>query len=970
MSSTRRYPVPRQSQAQPPSSRIIQPPAAAAAAQDAIEVTLASDVCAIGGWYVTELDSDTPEADGYWGGTIADSQTTIDSWPAVFVGPPAPNEVQEAQDYADDYPHGHDPEDNWWGNVYGFPDQSADVVPQLFPPSAGEPVETFAAQPHYGDDFATQVSPETDDYSNDSTLDVTAQFNPDFTFTWNAEGGTNGNTLSTADTGSGTQLTTVTIGGTNTLVYDNAHARDGALSAKFIDPDNTTVAFGWDPTTVPDTEIAYGRAYLWYDSNPAAAHRIVRLRSGGASGIIFSLTTTGFMRILDASLATVATGTVPIATGAFNRFEMFVNRRTGAAEMRLFKGANLEGTTADEAITATGQNFGATSFDEIQHTMFSIVGTVWVDTIEWNPRTWPGPFAGAAPEPVETFAAQPPFPEPWGPEETEDYASPSTLDVTPQFFPPVAATTDEEEQAAAQLAEQPWFPDPESEDYSPFLEQNEWLAPPEVSLAELIAAQGHPEGPWLDPEATEDYQPEVDVVSAFAPTPDETLAAQPHFGEWFWEDQPTEDYAADSTLEVPSVLLNIPTDADLIAAQSHPDHDFDTLTPDDTEDYSNDTTLDVSVQVPPPPANTPEEFQAAAQLPEHDHSALIPEDTSDYAAPPEQNEWLAPPEASTDVLTAAQPHYGELPIPEVETDDYANDTSLEPPWTEIPPEARLPELLAAQPLPEGPWLTPDETEDYQSESTVDVAALTPAVAAEPDSTFAAQPHYGEADWPAEETVDYANESTLDVSAFLTLPTGPTDGEVAAIAGVAEQPWFEDEPTTDYANDSTLEDLAAFAPTPDETFAAQPLAHDLVETLTDEETTDYTPLASLDDTTAVLFQPLPPEITAAQPHYGELPIPAEELTVEDGHVSTVEVPALTLAPVVFAETRPIRKEGLYAPVIIVGARSHITTLRGTWAPTIVLRGTWMPTVTVRGLYRPTVTPALGWGWGGWGGPWGP
>src|SRR4029434_2422738 len=88
-----------------------------------------------------------------------------DSLPVILAGPPASDAEQAVQDYADDYPHGHDPEDAWWGNVYGFPDQALDVVAQLFPPAGVEPIETFAAQPHFGDDLATYIPLETEDYA-------------------------------------------------------------------------------------------------------------------------------------------------------------------------------------------------------------------------------------------------------------------------------------------------------------------------------------------------------------------------------------------------------------------------------------------------------------------------------------------------------------------------------------------------------------------------------------------------------------------------------------------------------------------------------------------------------------------------------------------------------------------------------------------------------------------------------------
>ena len=123
------------------------------------EIHIAADISTQAAWWYE--DEDTGEI-----ARMAGEATTVvlDAVPAVLVGPPAPDAVQAVQVYTDEYPHGHDPEDAWWGNVFGFPDQALDVVPTLFPPAAVEPIETFAAQPHYGDDFATLIPTETEDY--------------------------------------------------------------------------------------------------------------------------------------------------------------------------------------------------------------------------------------------------------------------------------------------------------------------------------------------------------------------------------------------------------------------------------------------------------------------------------------------------------------------------------------------------------------------------------------------------------------------------------------------------------------------------------------------------------------------------------------------------------------------------------------------------------------------------------------
>lgn len=240
------------------------------------------------------------------------------------------------------------------------------------------------------------------------------------------------------------------------------------------------------------------------------------------------------------------------------------------------------------------------------------------------------PFAPPEVPLSELAASQPHFGEwLWDAEQTEDYANDSSLDVTAAFFsaPPEPVETF----AAQSLPEQPWFPDTELEDYQGPAEQSEAFAPPEVPTTELAAAQPH-FGEYLWPDQdTEDYQQDstLDVTPAFYPVavaPDEIHAAQLPFGEWFWEDQPTDDYANDSTLDV-SAFLASGEPVESLAAQFSPDQtSFDQ----DEPDYNSDTPHGVEA------ATLLDALFAAIGLPEHHHHEV---DT--WTDPPLDEGWLA-----------------------------------------------------------------------------------------------------------------------------------------------------------------------------------------------------------------------------------------------------------------------------------------------------------------------------------------
>jgi len=444
--------------------------------------------------------------------------------------------------------------------------------------------------------------------------------------------------------------------------------------------------------------------------------------------------------------------------------------------------------------------------------------------------------AGPPAEPVETFIAQQLVEQPWFDAEAEDYANESTIDVTPQLFPPIVA------EPVETFASQPHFGESfeayvpaEIEDYGTPPEQLEFLAPPEVPIPELEAAQF---------EALEDYY--------FVPEETLDYAAPPEQLEF---------------LAPPEIDL-----AGLIASFDYADPYFDI--PEETDDYSNDS-LDVTPQLFPPFVQEPDSTFAAQPHYGDSFEAYVPEETQDYAFA-EQLEFLAPPEIAVPEIAASQPHFGEWLVEEAFTEDYQAEstldltafffpTAVEPDttfaaqplaeqylwpaeeiedylalpeqneWT-APPEVGLAELVAASELREQPWFPDQETEDYAPDP-LEVPALYPATAQEPDSTFAAQPHYGEWFWEAAETEDYQPEVDA-LPAFLAPVLEP-------IESFASQPHFgewvwEEQQTEDYAGDV---DVSAFLATPLEAIAS---GYDFApEALDPEPFEDYSPLSTFD-----------------------------------------------------------------------------------------------------------------------------
>lgn len=499
-------------------------------------------------------------------------------------------------------------------------------------------------------------------------------------------------------------------------------------------------------------------------------------------------------------------------------------------------------------------------------------------------------FPPAVVEPIETFAAQPHGGElPLEETLTEDYQSSAELDTPTEWFPPPA---DPEAQAEAQLPEHDaatLVPE-ETTDYAAdsTLDVAPFLGAEPV---ETFVAQPFPDNDWLPGTETEDYVADSALdVGPFltSSTPEaELLAAQPHGGEieLLPDELTVEDWHATTTETPESLVLPPPTDAEVVAAQPELSGD-DYWGPETVDEPTVDplSTHDVSALVPPPAANTPEEFQAAAQLAEHDAATLIAEETSDYQTFAELDvpALYPPPPSDVEAQAASQTLGDDFEVfwPADADEPYWHPaTPLDDP-TEWPPPPTDAELLAAQSFPELPSYAPEETEDYAADSSLDVAALTPATAAEPIETFAAQPYGGELPELPEETADYDAESALGIGPFLT--SSVPEAELVAATTLPDSP-FDAEPVPEDAVDSALDVAPMFAGAGVEIFAAQPTFGEW-DFWVDEPVDDGDDQTL--DVATFLALPATVDVFAAQPHGGELPIPPEE--TEDYANDSVDV----------------------------------------------------------------------------------
>lgn len=245
-----------------------------------------------------------------------------------------------------------------------------------------------------------------------AVADAATQFNSgsgvhlEYTF----EGGSDETTITSSDTGSGDHFDSLTIGANGAEAkYDTAWAAKGSLSGRFTAGNPTGIATAiWTGlnTTAPVWLRSYARFVIPSPVNFGVW--VVKQQDDTTTALNLRLNTTGKMSILDSSNAIKYTTTKTFTNLEAFRVELKVTpgAGTGACELRLFFGANIDGTTPDESTTLTSQQFG-TGIGALTIGVNQGTGTsVWYDGLGVSTTDWLGPIVGGnTPQAVAAAAA-------------------------------------------------------------------------------------------------------------------------------------------------------------------------------------------------------------------------------------------------------------------------------------------------------------------------------------------------------------------------------------------------------------------------------------------------------------------------------------------------------------------------------------------------------------------------------------
>jgi len=222
----------------------------------------------------------------------------------------------------------------------------------------------------------------------------------------NAEGGTNGTTVTTGNSGgtSGNAWDTVSIGGTTTLTYSTANPAHGSgLGYQFTQPATLAACnLQWSTSmgTLSTGQTLAGRLYYFPPvAIPASSIRLITITAAGAVCSVFHASGTGKLEIHDsAGSLTGSASSVGLSASTMYRIEFLftgigTSTTSGAGTVRLFLG---DGTTAQGTdATSSSSNFGTVAPTTIKFGFGTANGTAsqsyYLDGIQVNDSGLPGP---------------------------------------------------------------------------------------------------------------------------------------------------------------------------------------------------------------------------------------------------------------------------------------------------------------------------------------------------------------------------------------------------------------------------------------------------------------------------------------------------------------------------------------------------------------------------------------------------
>lgn len=213
------------------------------------------------------------------------------------------------------------------------------------------------------------------------------------------EGGTNGTTLTTANSGgaSGNAFDAVTNTGTNAVdIFDNTVAAHGTLSCKVATGTSSVQSLNRWSTSMGTVTQVWFRMYLYFTAFPTAVTRVMGYATSGGTtcGIVGVAATTGKVNFFNASGSAIITTANAVPLNAWCRVEGFLIGSATVGQMQLKLFTTPDSQTPTEMLTSTAaQNTtgapGLYSFGIISNA--ANLGPFWMDDIGISSTGYLGP---------------------------------------------------------------------------------------------------------------------------------------------------------------------------------------------------------------------------------------------------------------------------------------------------------------------------------------------------------------------------------------------------------------------------------------------------------------------------------------------------------------------------------------------------------------------------------------------------
>lgn len=241
------------------------------------------------------------------------------------------------------------------------------------------------------------------------------------TITNSYEGGTNGTTISTANSGGGSGTAFNTISGAvagATLAFSSTRSAHGTLSMQIATGATSGSQWvGWT-SGFGSQNTFYVRFNMYTTAYPAVSSTIWRILSGGSVCASINLRTTGQIRVLDANgvqIDGLISSAIPLNQWVRIEAHFILDSASGQAELRIFHA--VDSVLADfSANSGADQSLGATTADTYRFGLQSSqvnFGPMWFDDYGLSTDGYLGP-AGTPENVLPTISVSVPEVAPFG----------------------------------------------------------------------------------------------------------------------------------------------------------------------------------------------------------------------------------------------------------------------------------------------------------------------------------------------------------------------------------------------------------------------------------------------------------------------------------------------------------------------------------------------------------------------------